>query len=192
MFCAASLKLLVQKLPLRCRVFCCAFTSSSFQSFWLWCDTDAMEEFMQDCAQFLGELDDTISRELHDVQDRLESITPRQLRDAVCSRLGMQKLALEKSFDFPYLYDPTQEVALAYKAACTPDFYLFDQDLKLAYRGRFDNARPKNDNPVTGKDLMNACQKLSKGAAQESDQIPSLGCNIKWKAGNEPNSFLSI
>ena len=63
---------------------------------------------------------------------------------------------------------------------------------KLAYRGRFDNARPKNDNPVTGKDLMNACQKLSKGAAQETDQIPSLGCNIKWKAGNEPNGFLSI
>ena len=104
----------------------------------------------------------------------------------------MKKLALEKSFDFPYLYDPSQEVALAYKAACTPDFYLFDQDLKLAYRGRFDNARPKNDNPVTGKDLMNACQKLSKGAAQETDQIPSLGCNIKWKAGNEPNGFLSI
>ena len=69
------------------------------------------------------------------------------------------------------------------------DFYLFDQDLKLVYRGRFDDARPKNDNPVTGKDLINACQKLSKGAAQETDQIPSLGCNIKWKAGNEPKGF---
>ena len=104
----------------------------------------------------------------------------------------MQKLALEKSFDFPYLYDSSQEVALAYKAACTPDFYLFDKGLKLVYRGRFDDARPKNDKAITGKDLMNACQKLSKGAVQETDQIPSLGCNIKWKAGNEPNGIFSI
>ena len=101
----------------------------------------------------------------------------------------MQKIALEKSFDFPYLYDPTQEVALAYEAACTPDFYLFGQDLKLVYRGRFDDARPKNDNPITGKDLINACQKLLNGAAQETNQMPSLGCNIKWKAGNEPKGF---
>jgi len=101
----------------------------------------------------------------------------------------MKKLALEKSFGFPYLYDETQEVAIAYQAACTPDFYLFDHDLKLVYRGRFDDARPKNDNPITGKDMMDACQKLSKGMAQETDQIPSLGCNIKWKAGNEPKGF---
>jgi peroxiredoxin len=101
----------------------------------------------------------------------------------------MQELALKKSFGFPYLYDPTQEVALAYEAACTPDFYLFNQDLKLDYRGRFDEARPKNDHPVTGKDLMDACLNLSKGVAQETHQIPSLGCNIKWKAGNEPKGF---
>ena len=101
----------------------------------------------------------------------------------------MKKLALEKSFGFPYLYDETQEVAIAYQAACTPDFYLFDHDLKLVYRGRFDDARPKNDNPITGKDMMDACQKLLKGMAQETDQIPSLGCNIKWKAGNEPKGF---
>ena len=101
----------------------------------------------------------------------------------------MKKLALEKSFGFPYLYDETQEVAIAYHAACTPDFYLFDHYLKLVYRGRFDDARPKNDNPITGKDMMDACQKLSKGMAQETDQIPSLGCNIKWKAGNEPKGF---
>ena len=101
----------------------------------------------------------------------------------------MQKLTIEKSFGFPYLHDPTQEVALAYEAACTPDFYLFDQDLKLVYRGRFDDARPKNDNPVTGKDLMDACRKLSRGMAQDANQIPSLGCNIKWKANNEPKGF---
>ena len=103
----------------------------------------------------------------------------------------MQKLTIEKSFGFPYLHDPTQEVALAYEAACTPDFYLFDQDLKLVYRGRFDDARPKNDNPVTGKDLMDACRKLSRGMAQDTNQIPSLGCNIKWKKGNEPEGFFS-
>ena len=101
----------------------------------------------------------------------------------------MRKLALKKSFGFPYLYDETQEIARAYQAACTPDFYLFDHDLKLVYRGRFDNARPKNNNPITGKDLMNACQRLSKGIAQEREQVPSLGCNIKWKSGNEPEGF---
>ena len=101
----------------------------------------------------------------------------------------MRKLALKKSFGFPYLYDETQEIARAYQAACTPDFYLFDHDLKLVYRGRFDNARPKNNNPITGKDLINACQRLSKGIAQEREQIPSLGCNIKWKSGNEPEGF---
>tara|TARA_B100000579_G_scaffold193941_1_gene158488 strand:+ start:77 stop:670 length:594 start_codon:yes stop_codon:yes gene_type:complete len=99
----------------------------------------------------------------------------------------MKKLAIEKSFNFPYLYDQTQEVALAYKATCTPDFYLFDQNLKLVYRGRFDNARPKNNNPVTGQDLNEACQKLSNGLPQEANQIPSLGCGIKWKDGNNPN-----
>ena len=101
----------------------------------------------------------------------------------------MKKLAIEKSFGFPYLFDPTQEVALAYEAACTPDFYLFDEDLELVYRGRFDDARPKNDNPVTGQDLMEACKKLSEGLAQETNQIPSMGCGIKWKAGNEPKGF---
>lgn len=101
----------------------------------------------------------------------------------------MKKLALENSFDFPYLYDETQEVALAYQAACTPDFYLFDEDLKLSYRGRFDDARPKNSNPITGKDLRKACENLFKGKEQETNQFPSMGCGIKWKAGNEPSGF---
>jgi len=101
----------------------------------------------------------------------------------------MKKLALEKSFEFPYLYDETQEIAMAYEAACTPDFYLFDGELKLVYRGRFDDARPKNDNPITGLDLMTACTNLSNGFPQEANQIPSLGCGIKWKAGNEPKGF---
>ena len=103
----------------------------------------------------------------------------------------MKKLAIEKSFRFPYLYDETQEIALAYEAACTPDFYLFDDGLKLVYRGRFDDARPKNENPITGEDLMKACRNLHYGAPQEANQIPSMGCGIKWKVGNEPKGFSS-
>ena len=103
----------------------------------------------------------------------------------------MHKLALEKSFDFPYLYDPSQEVALAYEAACTPDFYLFDQDLKLVYRGRFDDARPKNDNPITGKDLINACQKLSKGQHKKLIKFPAWVVISNGKRETSPRGFLS-
>lgn len=103
----------------------------------------------------------------------------------------MKQLAEDKNFGFPYLYDESQRVALAYEAACTPDFFLFDSKLKLVYRGRFDDARPKNDVPVTGKDLLQAAENLANGVSQIEDQIPSLGCNIKWKKGNEPAGFLS-
>lgn len=89
--------------------------------------------------------------------------------------------AREVGFDFPYLYDETQEVARAYDAACTPDFFLFDANLKLAYRGQFDDSRPGNGVPVTGKDLRAALDALIAGHAVNPDQRPSLGCNIKWK-----------
>lgn len=95
----------------------------------------------------------------------------------------------EKNFPFPYLFDDTQEVAKAYKAACTPDFFVFDAELKLAYRGQFDDSRPKNDLPVTGKDIRNALDAVLSGEKVDSDQIPSIGCNIKWKPGNEPDYF---
>ena len=91
--------------------------------------------------------------------------------------------------DFPYLYDETQEVAKAYRAACTPDIFLFNADHTLVYRGQFDDARPGNDAPVTGRDLRNAMNTLLSGAALDMEQIPSLGCNIKWRAGNEPDYF---
>ena len=103
----------------------------------------------------------------------------------------MKQLAIEKAFNFPYLYDETQEIAMAYNAACTPDFYLFDDNLKLVYRGKFDDARPNNENPVTGYDLIQACENLHKGIKQNKNQIPSLGCGIKWKKGNEPREFSS-
>lgn len=96
----------------------------------------------------------------------------------------------EKEYPFPYLYDETQEVAKAYKAACTPDLFVFDENRKLVYRGQFDDSRPKNDKPVTGNDLKKALDAVLDGKTiPEADQIPSIGCNIKWKPGNEPDYF---
>lgn len=92
-------------------------------------------------------------------------------------------------YPFPYLFDESQEVAKAYRAACTPDFFLFDENRKLAYRGQFDDSRPGNDKPVTGYDLRKAVDKMLEGGAKIEDQIPSMGCNIKWKPGNEPEYF---
>jgi len=94
-----------------------------------------------------------------------------------------------RGYTFPYLYDETQEVAIAYRAACTPDFYVFDKDQKLAYRGQFDASRPGNDIPITGEDLTRAVEAIMKGQPAPEPHIPSLGCNIKWKAGAEPNYF---
>ena len=93
----------------------------------------------------------------------------------------MSIVAKVLQFDFPYLYDETQEVAKAYDAACTPDFYLFDENNLLAYRGQFDDSRPKTDIPVTGKDLSDAIDALLSGDKITDLQKPSLGCNIKWK-----------
>lgn len=87
----------------------------------------------------------------------------------------------EYDINFSYLYDETQEVAKAYKAACTPDFYVFDKNMELAYRGQFDDSRPSNDLPVTGKDIRNAIDTLLNGEKVNENQIPSIGCNIKWK-----------
>ena len=103
----------------------------------------------------------------------------------------MKKLAEDRDFSFPYLYDETQSVAISYEAACTPDFYLFDSDLKLVYRGKFDDARPKNEEPISGKDLLTAAKNLVMEIPLNRNQTPSLGCNIKWKKGNEPSGFFS-
>jgi peroxiredoxin len=92
-------------------------------------------------------------------------------------------------YAFPYLYDASQEVAKAYRAACTPDFFLFDSDRRLVYRGQFDSSRPGNDVPVTGEDLRAALDDLLETGAVTREQVPSIGCNIKWKPGNEPAYF---
>jgi peroxiredoxin len=90
---------------------------------------------------------------------------------------------------FPYLFDETQEVARAYRAACTPDFYLFDGNRRLVYRGQFDGSRPGNDVPVTGEDLRAAVDAVLEGRKPSAEQRPSVGCNIKWLPGNEPDYF---
>jgi peroxiredoxin len=101
----------------------------------------------------------------------------------------MAEVAQAKGFTFPYLYDATQEVAAAYRAACTPDFYVFDKERKLVYRGQMDDSRPGNDVPVTGGDLRAALDAVLGGQDVPADQKPSMGCNIKWKGGNEPDYF---
>jgi peroxiredoxin len=99
----------------------------------------------------------------------------------------MAQVARERRFTFPYLFDETQSVAKAYEAMCTPDFFLFDRDRRLAYRGQFDSSRPRNQVPVTGSDLRAASDAVLAARAVSDKQTPSVGCGIKWKAGNEPD-----
>jgi len=99
----------------------------------------------------------------------------------------MAKLAREKGFTFPYLYDESQQVALAYQAICTPDFFLFDRERRLAYRGQFDSSRPGGRVPVTGADMRAAVDALLKDGRAPAEQQPSVGCSIKWKPGNAPD-----
>jgi thiol-disulfide isomerase/thioredoxin len=98
----------------------------------------------------------------------------------------MAEEARDAGWVFPYLYDESQAVAKAYHAACTPDFFLFDRGRKLVYRGQFDGSRPANDVPVTGRDLRAAADAVLAGRGVAPEQRPSLGCNIKWRPGNEP------
>lgn len=105
---------------------------------------------------------------------------------------SLEAMATEKSergYEFAYLFDESQEVAQSYAAACTPDFYLFDSEQKLVYRGQLDSSRPKSDIPVTGEDLRAAIDAVLNGQKPSEQQTPSIGCNIKWKEGNEPNYF---
>ena len=108
---------------------------------------------------------------------------PEDGREAMVSDIA------EFGYAFPYLIDATQEVAKAYRAACTPDFFVFDADLRLVYRGQFDDSRPETDTPVTGRDLRATVDTVVAGQAPTGDQEPSVGCNIKWRQGNAPDYF---
>jgi len=102
---------------------------------------------------------------------------------------GMKEQAKELGFTFPYCFDETQETAKAYAAACTPDFFLFDRQRKLVYRGQMDGSRPGNNVPLTGADLRAAIGMVLKDKPISFEQKPSMGCNIKWKSGSQPSYF---
>lgn len=107
------------------------------------------------------------------------------------SPANMASVARAAGYAFPYLFDETQAVAKAYHAACTPEFYVFDKDQKLAYRGQMDASRPGNNIPVTGVDLRRALDAVLGGKEVTGEQRPGMGCNIKWKLGNDPDYFRS-
>ena len=109
---------------------------------------------------------------------------PRDSFDAM-----KERVRAGERWPMPYLRDESQEVARAYRAACTPDFFLFDGSRRLVYRGQFDASRPRNDVPVTGGDLRAACDAVLAGRMPSADQRSSIGCNIKWKRGNEPDYY---
>lgn len=102
---------------------------------------------------------------------------------------AMKTESATRGYSFPYLLDSTQDVAKAYRAACTPDFFLFDDKRRLVYRGQLDDSRPGNDMPVTGTDLRRALDAVLQNSTVDGEQRPSVGCNIKWRPGNEPDYF---
>jgi hypothetical protein len=104
----------------------------------------------------------------------------------------MREEARNAGYTFPYLFDQSQAVAISYKAACTPDIFLFDADHSLVYRGQFDSSRPGNGLPVTGADLRAACDLVLAGRDVTGEQRPSIGCNIKWRRGAEPDYFTGL
>ena len=114
----------------------------------------------------------------------ISSNDPAHYPDDAPDRL--KEMANRLDFTFPFCFDETQEVAKAYKAACTPDFYLFDRERRLVYRGQLDDSRPGNNKPVTGRDLRTAIDAVLAGKPVDTNQKPSIGCSIKWKPGNDP------
>jgi peroxiredoxin len=138
---------------------------------------------------------DEISRLGREYQDRGVGVVAVSSNDVARypedGPVGMADFAAAHGLTFPYLYDESQAVARAYQAACTPDFFLFDAQRSLVYRGQLDDARPANDQPIDGRDLRAALEATLAGGPAPEPQHPSIGCNIKWKPGNEPVYFLS-
>ncbi|HBH23813.1 MAG TPA: thioredoxin family protein [Cytophagales bacterium] len=148
-------------------------------------DTATVVMFICNHCPFVKHVNDELVRLGNDYKDKgigFVAISSNDVENYPDDSPGLMKIvAQELEYPFPYLYDETQEVAKAYDAACTPDFYVFDKNLKLVYRGQLDDSRPGNDIPVTGKDLRSALNALIDGKEVSDDQKPSLGCNIKWK-----------
>ncbi len=149
--------------------------------------------FMCNHCPYVKHVEAQISQIARDYQTKGVAVVGISANDADAypddSPEHLREQADRLDFTFPYLYDRTQEVAKAYKAACTPDFYLFDQGRRLVYHGQLDESRPGNDIPVTGRDVRRAIDALLGGKPISPDQKASMGCNIKWKPGNEPDYF---
>lgn len=146
--------------------------------------------FMCNHCPYVIHLQEELARLARECQDRTIAVVAINSNDIAKhpddAPIKMKQRAEEVGFTFPYLYDSSQEVAQAYRAACTPDFFLFDRAKKLFYRGQFDDTRPSSGQDPTGADLRRAVEALLASEAPPEPQIPSAGCNIKWKPGNEP------
>jgi thiol-disulfide isomerase/thioredoxin len=137
--------------------------------------------FICNHCPFVKHMKDELIARGREYQEKGISVIAISSNDVETYPADAPDLMTKEGYPFPYLYDETQEVAKAYRAACTPDFFLFDGSLSLVYRGQLDDSRPDNGIPVTGSDLRGALNALIAGAAIPTDQKPSLGCNIKWK-----------
>ena len=149
--------------------------------------------FMCNHCPFVIHIREELARSVKRYQDKGLAVVAISSNDAEAYPAdgpeAMARAVQEFGYTFPYLFDDAQSVAKAYRAACTPDFFLFDRERCLVYRGQFDGSRPGNDVPVTGVDLGAAVDALTEARTIAPDQRPSIGCNIKWKAGNEPDYF---
>jgi peroxiredoxin len=149
--------------------------------------------FMCNHCPFVKHVADSLTRLASDYLPRGVAIVGINSNDAQAhpqdSPEQMIHEAEQRGYPFPYLYDETQDVAKAYGAACTPDFFLYDKTRKLVYRGQLDASRPGNNVPLTGADLRAALDAVLAGRAPSEKQIPSIGCNIKWREGNEPDYY---
>jgi peroxiredoxin len=141
---------------------------------------------------FVKHIQSELAKIGHDYRDRL-GIVAISANDVANypddSPQKLKEMAQELNFNFPVCYDESQSVSKSYTAACTPDFFLFDSSSKLVYRGQLDDSRPSNGVPVTGKDLCQAINAVLQDRAIDFEQKPSIGCNIKWKPGNEADYF---
>ena len=149
--------------------------------------------FMCNHCPYVKHLKTALAEFAHEYQTREVAVIGINSNDAEThpedGREAMVRDIAAFSYSFPYLIDATQEIARAYRAACTPDFYVFDAELRLVYRGQFDDSRPESDTPVTGRSLRAAVDTVVAGQTPSGDQKPSIGCNIKWQPGNEPDYF---
>ena len=149
--------------------------------------------FMCNHCPYVKHIRDGLARLARDYRPRGVAVVGINANDVANypadSPAKMAEEAASAGYIFPYLYDETQSVAKAYRAACTPDLYLFDQEQRLVYRGQFDDSRPGNGLPVTGKDMRAALDAVLAGKPVPPAQKASIGCNIKWKPGNEPDYF---